>query len=200
MKNTFVYIYRLTADTGLAPCVENNLFSLACCKGGWKSKKQTGLRYFIGSKEHADWETDNVYVVGIYKNKILYCARITEVLEMTEYYKRNGKSKGRTDDIYTFVNGKLERNNKLPKWHPKDDNNQYIKDTYGKYVLLSDDYKYMGVDAKDIDFSINEGIWPKKQELKRYKGEKAKEIVKYCNSLCDKKEHSPNSPIIRGCK
>ena len=31
---TYLYIYRLTSDTGLAPCVDNGLLSLACCKGG----------------------------------------------------------------------------------------------------------------------------------------------------------------------
>lgn len=31
---TCLYIYRLTDDTGFAPCVENGLLSLACCKGG----------------------------------------------------------------------------------------------------------------------------------------------------------------------
>ena len=31
---TGLYIYRLTDDSGFAPCVENGLLSLVCCKGG----------------------------------------------------------------------------------------------------------------------------------------------------------------------
>lgn len=31
---TYLKMYRLTSDTGLAPCAENGLLSLACCKGG----------------------------------------------------------------------------------------------------------------------------------------------------------------------
>ena len=44
---THVYVYRLTSDTGLAPCAENGLFSLAVCKGGQIRGQEiihTGLR------------------------------------------------------------------------------------------------------------------------------------------------------------
>ena len=45
---TYLYIYRLTSDTGLAPCVDNGLLSLACCKGGQIRNGKAihaGLRY-----------------------------------------------------------------------------------------------------------------------------------------------------------
>ena len=45
---TYLYIYRLTSDTGLAPCVDNGLLSLACCKGGQIRNDKAihaGLRY-----------------------------------------------------------------------------------------------------------------------------------------------------------
>ena len=29
-----IFTYRLTHDTGFAPCVDGGLLSLACCKGG----------------------------------------------------------------------------------------------------------------------------------------------------------------------
>lgn len=32
--NKVIYAYRLVDDTGFAPCVDNGLLSLACCKGG----------------------------------------------------------------------------------------------------------------------------------------------------------------------
>lgn len=34
MMNKVIYAYRLVDDTGFAPCVDNGLLSLACCKGG----------------------------------------------------------------------------------------------------------------------------------------------------------------------
>lgn len=91
----------MTSDTGLAPCVDDGLLSLACCKGGQiRNGKccKTGLRYWIGSKKKCDYETDDVCILGTYHDKLLYLARITKVLPMTEYYKN--KSKGRTDNIY----------------------------------------------------------------------------------------------------
>lgn len=42
-----IFTYRLTHDTGFAPCVDNGLLTLACCKGGTETVKR-GLRYFIG--------------------------------------------------------------------------------------------------------------------------------------------------------
>ena len=71
----WVYVYRMTSDTGLAPCVEKGLLSLACCKGGQMRGEKiinTGLRYRIGAQKDADYETDNVYLLGIYKDKMVY--------------------------------------------------------------------------------------------------------------------------------
>lgn len=47
IMDKIVFTYRLTNDTGFAPCVDNGLLTLACCKGGTKTVKR-GLRYFIG--------------------------------------------------------------------------------------------------------------------------------------------------------
>ena len=72
---TYLYIYRLTSDTGLAPCVHNSLLSLACCKGGQIRNGKpihTGLRYRIGSKhDGADYNNDKVYLLGTHNNKFL---------------------------------------------------------------------------------------------------------------------------------
>ena len=73
---TYLYTYRLSSDTGLAPCVEDGLLSLACCKGGQLRKGKpvrTGLRFWIGSmRGGVDYRHDTVYVLGTYKNKFLY--------------------------------------------------------------------------------------------------------------------------------
>lgn len=88
---TYLYMYRLTNDTGLAPCVDNGLLSLAVCKGGQIRNGRvchTGLRYRIGSnKDGYDPENDKVYVLGTYKGKLLYLARVTQIKTMTEYYR-----------------------------------------------------------------------------------------------------------------
>ena len=62
---TKLFIYRMTSDKGLAPCVDNGLLSLACCKGGQVRNGKpikTGLRYRIGSKRESDYEKDDVHI------------------------------------------------------------------------------------------------------------------------------------------
>ncbi len=44
---TCLYVYRLTDDSGFAPCVENDLLSLACCKEKTTIKKTKSL--FFGA-------------------------------------------------------------------------------------------------------------------------------------------------------
>ena len=54
---TRLFMYRLSDDTGLAPCVQDGLLSLAVCKGGQiRNGKSinTGLRYWIGSRFATD--------------------------------------------------------------------------------------------------------------------------------------------------
>ncbi len=68
---TYLFMYRLAVDTGLAPCVDNGLLSLACCKGGQIRNGKpinTGLRYRIGNKNECDYTKDDVYILGTYKN------------------------------------------------------------------------------------------------------------------------------------
>lgn len=83
-----VYVYRLTSDTGLAPCVKNGLLTLACCKGGQiRGEKviSTGLRYRIGTKrkqDGVDYSADDVYILGIFQDKMLYIAKVDNVITM----------------------------------------------------------------------------------------------------------------------
>ena len=194
---TYLFIYRMTFDTGLAPCVDNNLLSLACCKGGQiRNGKpiKTGLRYRIGSKRESDYEKDDVHILGIYKNKMLYLARVTEVMPMTEYFLK--KSKGRTDDLYRVVNGKLERNNRLKNIHTKS-SGEDKRDIAGEYVLLSDDFIYLGSDAAAVK-SIEE-YYPKFRETKIYSGEEAEYIIDVCKQSDDKKKHKPTKPLGAKC-
>ena len=75
---TCLYIYRMTDDSGFAPCVEKGLLSLACCKGGQIRNGKvvnTGLRHRIGIHREANYATDDVYILGVYKNKMLYFAK-----------------------------------------------------------------------------------------------------------------------------
>ena len=196
-----LYIYRLTDDSGFAPCVDNNLLSLACCKGGKIRNNnviETGLRHRIGTFREADYRTEDVYILGVYRNKMLYLARVTNVVTMNEYF--SGMSKGRTDDIYKLDNNALVRNRKLRNKNIHTEQGRIIRDIAGKFVVLSDDYIYLGKDALEI-VDINK-YYPMGHGTKVYKDEVAEEIVNVCKKYQDGKRHIPNVPIYEhgGCK
>ena len=198
----YLLIYRMTSDTGFAPCAENGLLSLACCKGGQMRGDKvinTGLRYRIGAKKNnVDYSKDDVYILGTYKDKMLYLARVTDVVTMEQYY--SGMSKGRTDDIYKMVNGGLVRNDWLRDNNVHTKPGRVIRDIAGKYVLLSDDYIYLGEDAVFIDIVAKHNA--KFQETKFYADEKAEKIISECKKYSDKKVHYPTEPYRKrgGCK
>lgn len=196
---TYLYIYRLTSDTGLAPCVDNGLLSLACCKGGQIRNGKaihTGLRYRVGAmRDGAEHKTDDVYLLGTHKNKFLYLAKVTNIVNMTEYFSK--MSEGRTDSIYSFVGGKLVRNHHLRKKKVHTYPEQNIRDIAGEYVLLSDDFIYLGKDAvfDDMVDKYNARF----RETKLYKGEIAELIVAECQKYRDGKKHLPTKPLKNRC-
>lgn len=63
-------------------------------------------------KKDADYERDDVYILGTYHDKFLYLAKVSKVLTMEDYFS-NPDYKQRTDNIYDLVNGKLSRNKNL---------------------------------------------------------------------------------------
>ncbi|MBQ3919316.1 MAG: hypothetical protein II695_06550 [Oscillospiraceae bacterium] len=191
----YLFMYRLTSDTGFAPCVDKRLLSLACCKGGQirngKAVK-TGLRYEIGCKRNGiDYSKDDVYILGLYRGKFLYLARVTDVITMTEYY--GTFSKGRLDDIYSLINGHLVRNHNLWNESVHIDEEQNIRDIAGEYVILSDDFIYLGKDAVDIE--LIKRYAPPFRGRKIYDGKTAEKIIAECMKYKDNKIHKPNTPI-----
>ena len=202
-NETYLYIYRMSVDSGFAPCVKNGRLSLACCKGGQiRSGKpcHTGLRYWIGSKRHADWSTDDVYVAGTYKNRLVYIAKVTGVVTMEDYFGKS--SNGRTDDIYSLSGGKLERNDHLRAQGVHIDDAQITRDLAGSFVLLSNEYVYLGKDAVSID--IVNRYNAQRQETKQYSGDIANEIIKACFSEArlshdDGIPHRPTTPVNAKC-
>ena len=191
-KETILYMYRLTSDTGLAPCVDNGLWTLAVCKGGQIRNGKpcnAGLRHKIGSEDQ--YKSKNIYVLGTYHNKFLYLARVTEVISMEEYFRT--RSKGRTDNIYSFKNGSLDRNDFLRKDKIHTEADRIIKDLAGQYVLISDDFIYLGRDAADID--IVKQYNPNFQETKTYTGKTAEAIIQACESYRDDEKHLPHDPF-----
>ncbi len=165
-----IFSYRVAYDTGFAPCIDNNIFTLACCKGGQVRNGKnvfTGLRYQIG-KYHDLNPDDEIYLLGIYKNCLLYYAMITDVIPMTEYFSKKGKIEfgSRIDQIYDAESGILKRNELLPHIHPRGEI-QNVQDSNGFYVLISRKFSYFGTDAPHIPEEILT-VLPKHREFKKY--------------------------------
>lgn len=205
-----LYIYRMASDTGLAPCVQDGLLTFSCCKGGQVRNDQdvkTGIRYWVGEKIKTNGENDTIFLMGTYKDRLLYLARITNVMTMAEYY--SGKSKDRLDDIYKCKDGDAEKleyiktmKDSKGNWVHSDENQQR-RDKAGKYVLMSDDYIYLGRESDKME-EIHELIeyGPKRQETKKYEGEEAKIIIKACMVYKDRQDGSPHDELKRngGCR
>lgn len=152
-----IFSYRVKNDTGFAPCIDHGLFTIACCKGGQiRNGKNvlTGVRYHVG-KHWLQNPDDEIYILGIYKHKLLYYAKSTNVVSMTDYFSKEMKSQlgKRTDHIYNAKAGALHRNNHLPDIHPKGDP-QNQKDANGVYVVISDLFSYYGMSAPLIPYNV----------------------------------------------
>lgn len=187
------FIYRMTSDTGNAPCVYGDLLTLACCKGGqlryYKNSDKitpvhTGLRHSIGKlKECSD---TTVYVMGIKKERVIYVAEITRCLTMEEYFSSEEFQK-RQDCIYECFENQDEQGNVWKLKRRKNFNNrfhgyesqysdkgnkdkQFHCDELGDYVLLSSNFSYYGNGTENsvlIPDNLIE-LMPKHQESKHY--------------------------------
>lgn len=175
-----IFAYRLVADTGFAPCIDNGLLTLACCKGGQiRNGKdvKTGLRHTIG-KHLIKYPYDNVDILGIYKNKLLYYAKVTEIIKMTDYFSKKVKAEygKRKDHIYNTVNGVLIRNNFIPYMHPKGDL-QNRRDANGVYVLTSRQFTYFGDTAPLIPNDVLEVLPAFRENPPHYKNSTSFKII-----------------------
>lgn len=163
-----LYIYRMTNAGGFAPCMDDGILTLSCCKGGWKNGVKTGIRYWIGKDYEANPHKCIAYIMGIYKDNICYFAEITNVMKMTEYYGEGGFSKGRSDDIYYVQDGQLEH--KGGKGRPHDTKDDKERDKNGVYTLISckDKFQYFGANNFPADEikNILGDKYPLRQETK----------------------------------
>jgi hypothetical protein len=131
-----IYVYKVVADIGGAPCVSNNLLSLAICKPKIRKAAGKGSVVFgFGGKE--------------YEERLIYIARVTDKLEKEAYY-RQPKYASRPDCIYRVENGRPVRK-RTARYHFQSD--QRKKDVGPRferaYVLLSKDFRYLGSKGTD---------------------------------------------------
>lgn len=126
-----IYVYKIVADNGGAPCITGNLLSLAICKP--KIRKSAGkgsLIFGFGGKE--------------YQERLIYIARVTDKLERQDYYQQPVYAR-RADCIYRVEKGRAERKASA-RYHVNSDELQKDVGLHfeNAFVLLSNDFRYLG--------------------------------------------------------
>ena len=129
--NADIYIYKLVADNGGAPCAWRGLLSLAICKPKIrKSAQKKSLIFGFGAK--------------CYDERLIYVAKVTAKPEVGEYYQNPAYAK-RPDCIYHDVSGSAERK-RFARFHNTTDERK--KDVglnfENAFVLLSKNFRYFG--------------------------------------------------------
>ncbi len=131
-----IYVYKMVADNGGAPCVWRGLLSLALCKPKIRKTASEGAIVFgFGGQAYGE--------------KLIYAAKITAKPERGEYYV-DPAFKWRPDRIYRLVNGVARRKARARFHHQTDQRERDVGMHFEKaFVLLSDDFRYFGKAGTD---------------------------------------------------
>jgi len=134
-----IYFYKLTADNGGAPCVQDGLLSLAICKPMIRSTGEPGdlIFGFAANSLHHD-------------NRLIYIARIGKKVHNGAYY-RERRFAHRSDRVYkSHRDGFAWRHGALHHG-PKDLVHDLGQPPCYKQanVLLSTDFRYFGASGTD---------------------------------------------------
>jgi len=132
-----IYVYKMTADNGGAPCVWRGLLSLALCKPAIRRKAGKGdLIFGFGGKEYGE--------------RLIYVAGVTEEKLAAGAYYRDQRYSKRPDCIYRDVHGTPELKPHA-KYHYQTD--ERARDAGWDFkradVLLSRKFRYFGKRATD---------------------------------------------------
>ena len=153
-----VFFYKMTHDSGAAPCVEAGLLSLAICKPMIRtSAKVDDLVFgFAANSLHAD-------------NRLIYIARVTKVLPRGRYYEDPCYAH-RADRIYECLDGGFARRADA-QFHdrPGDLENDLGRapDYPRATVLLSRDFRYFGADGSADYMQIYPSLGQAVEALRR---------------------------------
>lgn len=123
------------------------------------------LRKIIANQFNQHKSDTDIYLLGVFKDRLLYYAKVTDAITMASYYG-SAKSNRRFDNIYACDDNGFKgliRNGNYPLVHS--DKKQISLDIAGEWVIVSDKFTYWGKDAPEIKAEIL-GVLPKYQEHK----------------------------------
>jgi hypothetical protein len=130
-RDSDIYVYKLVADNGGAPCVWRGLLSLALCKPKIRKRAGVGALVFgFGGKR--------------YDERLIYVAEITSKPDRGQYYQKREFSE-RPDCIYYDIAGVARRKAKARFHNQTDERERDVGLRFEKaHVLLSDSFRYFG--------------------------------------------------------
>lgn len=136
MTTPEIFVYKMTADNGGAPCVWRGLLSLAICKPKIRKSAQEGSLIFgFGGKDYGE--------------RLIYIAKVTQKPAVGVYY-RSAKFAKRPDCIYED-GSRGPRLRPDARYHTQSDERR--KDVGMRFsiahVLLSRDFRYFGKSGTD---------------------------------------------------
>jgi hypothetical protein len=126
-----LYVYKVVADTGGAPCVSERVLSLALCKPKIRSAAREGdIVFGFGGKDYGE--------------RLIYIAEITGKPPVGEYYRDPCFTK-RPDCIYEDNDGVPERKRSARHHFLTDERKRDVGMKFeNAYVLLSENFRYFG--------------------------------------------------------
>jgi hypothetical protein len=140
---TSYYLYKMTTDDGGAPCLFENVLSLAICKPTIRrvAKEGSYLLGFAGNKIHP-------------KNGLIYAAKITKKVGGIEYYAAHSSYAARPDCIYERrgVGYEMRRGARFHKEGKELERDLGPEPSFkNAHVLLSTEFRYFGAGRVAID-------------------------------------------------
>lgn len=124
-----IWRYVLATDAGMAPCVDNNMLTLSCCKPMIRKHAIPG-----------DW------VIAVAPKqcgigRVAYVGHISEILSLGEYERR---FRGRRDAIYRAKPGAMGEELVALRKDYHEDERSRARDRGGKNALIFDPFWYWG--------------------------------------------------------
>ncbi|MEP6755903.1 MAG: hypothetical protein ABJA67_10405, partial [Chthonomonadales bacterium] len=135
-----ILVYKIVTDDNGAPCVTDEMLTLAICKPGYRHVAEEGdfLFAFMGRSVMPDGSEPLVYI-----------AEITSILGVREYHGC-AEYIHRPDNIYRLVSDKFEIvQDSL--YHTAADIPRDVGEQGDRKVLVSRNFRYWGKEAKKID-------------------------------------------------
>jgi len=136
------YGYKMTDDTGFAPCVTESCLSLACCMTGVRKRapRNSWVAGFGG--------------VTLGLGKLLYLMQVERAMTFDEYFKCDGL-KGRLDNIYFTAKEKYEQ---VPSARCHTTPEEQGHDTSVDRILIAKRFVYFGTNKVDVPTRFHDFI------------------------------------------